>query len=175
MTDPRGEERRAARVLLLDGDFRVLLLRFAFAGRHVSEFGEYGWCAPGGGVEPGESLAEAAAREVGEELGLAVAPADLGPPVAYIAGFADLGWARGLFRDYFFVLRVAAFQPDTGGMLEGEAAFHAGHRWWAPAELVTPGETVIPYGLAGLVTELAAGRRPVHAVELPWHHGPADR
>ncbi|GIF67639.1 hypothetical protein Ais01nite_56740 [Asanoa ishikariensis] len=171
MTDQGELARLSARLLLFDGDFRVLLLRFAFDRRHVSEFGAYGWCAPGGGVEPGESLAEAAAREAREEIGLAVAPGDLGAPVAYIGGHADLGWARGLFRDCFFALHVDAFEPDTSGMLEGEAAFHVGHRWWTRAELAAPPETVIPYGLGGLVDEFAAGHRPERAVELPWHHG----
>ncbi|WP_245871215.1 NUDIX hydrolase [Asanoa hainanensis] len=170
MTDQGELARLSARVLLLDGDFRVLLLRFAFHQRDVPEFGAYGWCAPGGGVEAGESLAEAAAREVGEEVGLAVAPDDLGAPVAYTGGYADLGWARGVFRDDFFALRVDAFEPDMSGMLEVESAFHVGHRWWTSAELASPAETVFPYGLAGLIDELAAGRRPASAVELPWHH-----
>ncbi|MEV4537115.1 NUDIX domain-containing protein [Asanoa sp. NPDC049518] len=175
MTDQGDLARLSARVLLLDGDSRVLLLRFAFDQRDVSEFGAYGWCAPGGGVEPGESSAEAAAREVREEIGLAVAPDDLGRPVAYVAGYADLGWARGVFRDDFFVLRVDAFEPDTSAMLDHEAAYHVGHRWWTSAELAVPSETVFPYGLAGLVGELGAGRRPVRAVELPWHHGADSR
>lgn len=33
------------------------------------------WCLPGGGIEPGESPAEAVAREVREEVGLLVRPA----------------------------------------------------------------------------------------------------
>jgi 8-oxo-dGTP pyrophosphatase MutT (NUDIX family) len=175
MTD-RGEPvRRGARVLLLDPDSRVLLLHFAFAASDVPEFGVYGWCVPGGGVEPGESLAEAAAREVREELGLAVAPDALGMPVARTGGYADLGWAKGMFLEHFFALRVDAFEPDTVGMLDDEAAFHVGHRWWTQAELAEPGETVFPYGLAGLISELSAGHRFAYPVELPWHHEPAPR
>src|SRR3954451_342718 len=42
---------------------RVLLTQRTDNGR---------WCLPGGGVEPGESAAEACAREVWEETGLVV-------------------------------------------------------------------------------------------------------
>jgi len=170
VADGDEKARRAARVLLLDGDARVLLLRFVFHDVHVAEFGSHGWCAPGGGVEAGESLADAAARELREEVGLAVDPGELAEPVAYTGGYADLGWARGVFRDDFFCLRVDRFEPDTTGMYENEAAFHAGHRWWGIDELVGPPETVFPYGLAGLLTDLVVGRRPAAPVALPWHH-----
>jgi 8-oxo-dGTP pyrophosphatase MutT (NUDIX family) len=37
------------------------------------------WDIPKGGIEPGESLAEAASRELAEETGLSVSPDDLKP------------------------------------------------------------------------------------------------
>jgi ADP-ribose pyrophosphatase YjhB (NUDIX family) len=54
--------------VLLDDRRRVLLMQRADNGR---------WALPGGGVEPGESVAEALAREVQEETGLAVRPVRL--------------------------------------------------------------------------------------------------
>jgi len=57
------EVRTAARLLLLDANRRILLFRYN--DRHGREF----WATPGGGVEPGESLEEAARREAAEELG----------------------------------------------------------------------------------------------------------
>jgi 8-oxo-dGTP pyrophosphatase MutT (NUDIX family) len=45
---------------ILDGD-RILLTRRSDNGV---------WCMPGGGVDPGESLAEACVREVREEIGV---------------------------------------------------------------------------------------------------------
>src|SRR5580704_12370259 len=56
--------RHAARVVLLDPDGRVLLMRYDDGppnGRH--------WSTPGGGLEPGEDYASAAARELVEETG----------------------------------------------------------------------------------------------------------
>jgi 8-oxo-dGTP pyrophosphatase MutT (NUDIX family) len=54
--------------VLLDDAGRVLLMQRADNGR---------WALPGGGVEPGESVAEAVAREVAEETGLEVRPLHL--------------------------------------------------------------------------------------------------
>lgn len=52
-----------AGVIVLDGEGRILLQRRGDDGN---------WCIPGGAVEPGETVAEAAAREVFEETGLIV-------------------------------------------------------------------------------------------------------
>ncbi len=59
--DPRHERRRGAAVVL-SGD-RMLLIRYAPAARD-------GYFIPGGSVEPGETPAVAAVRELKEETGL---------------------------------------------------------------------------------------------------------
>lgn len=157
--------RRSARVILLDGTDRLLLIRSAAAPDQPGS--GYAWFTPGGGVEPGEDLVDAAARELFEETGLRADPADL-TPVAFAAGEADLGWASGLFRDDLFLHRVPSHQVDLTGMLEYERRYYGGHRWWTQAELAATTETIIPAGLVALVTDLIAGRVPATPVALPW-------
>ena len=59
--------RDAARVLVIDETDQILLIRGQDPSR--PEIGSW-WYAPGGGLEPGESHSEAAARELWEETGL---------------------------------------------------------------------------------------------------------
>lgn len=157
--------RRSARILLVDDTDRVLLLRFRTPT-------STGWVTPGGGVEAGETLAQAAVRELREEIGLAATPADLGRPVAVTAGHAELGGIAGLYRDDFYFLRVRAHTVDTRGQTPYERNELAGHRWWHPADLATTTDLVYPNGLAALLADLIAGRRSPEPRVLPWRQNP---
>ena len=64
----RGRLSVAAVAIVCDDDGHVLLTRRQDNGL---------WCLPGGIMEPGESVAEAVAREVLEETGLVVTPVRL--------------------------------------------------------------------------------------------------
>ncbi|GAA1788885.1 NUDIX hydrolase [Luedemannella flava] len=157
MTEPDGNiPRQSARVVLLDDDGRVLLFRCLRDADDPAA--GHQWRTPGGGVEPGESPAEAAARELREETGVAVAAADLGDVVAIATGYASVGWTSGVLRNDFFVLRRHAPTIDAD----------ADHRWWTVDELTATSETVDPLNLATLVTALAGAEPPAHPIRLPW-------
>ncbi|MEU4587929.1 NUDIX hydrolase [Kitasatospora aureofaciens] len=99
---------------------RLLMLRRAasdsWAGR---------WEPPGGGVETGESLAEALAREVQEEAGLAIASALYIGHLDYPAHENPLLPAS---RGFFF----AAEEPPSRGPVRINQTEHDRFAWFRP-------------------------------------------
>jgi 8-oxo-dGTP pyrophosphatase MutT (NUDIX family) len=166
MSEEPNYRRRSARVLLIDGRDRLLLLK-KLPHRLFLEEG-ITWWTPGGGIEAGESIRQAAARELHEEVGLKIDEADLGNLVANRSGYAELPWASGLFRDDFFHYRVETHEVDTSRQQDYELELGAGHHWWSIPELAATTETIFPAGLVGLLTDLIADRVPTEPVTLPW-------
>jgi 8-oxo-dGTP pyrophosphatase MutT (NUDIX family) len=147
--------RRAARVLLVDASDRVLLFAGTDPGRPEHAY----WFTPGGGLDPGESPAAGAARELAEETGLRLTPAELGAPVwSETVEFPFDGvWYRQ--EQEFFLVRVPAWEVDTTGFNEIERASVSGHRWWSLAELSATAERYYPPDLPDRLAATLAGRR----------------
>jgi len=109
--------------LVLDGEDRVLLLRHRFRGDRP-------WGLPGGWLEKGESPMRGMRRELREELGLDLDPADL-----------ELAWAAGRSGrshiEVYFRTRVARVDPppcpeftdwDWFGVDDLPSGMHEDHR-----------------------------------------------
>lgn len=137
--------RHAGRVIVLDPDGRVLLLRYDNDppdGRH--------WATPGGGLNPGESYAAAAIRELAEETGWddVVLLDEIHRQVQ------TMEHSGRIVRQHerLFLARADRACRELGDV----AAMHASDgiaawRWWTLAELDTTAEVVWPAGLAGLI------------------------
>ncbi len=157
MPGPDGlRHRRAARVILLDPDGRVLLVR----GHDVDQPGRSWWFTVGGGIDPGESACAAAVREVREETGIVLAEADLEGPVVRRSALFDFFAEHCRQDEEIFVARVSresagALSRDGWTAVEREVVDDV--RWWSATDLETVDIEVFPAELPDLVRSLGAG------------------
>ncbi len=152
MSDGEAVRRRqAGRVLVVDDDGRVLLLHGFDPARPDEPY----WFTVGGGAEPGESLAQAAARELAEETGLVATASDLGEPVWHEV--TEFGFDGRTYRQEqdFFLLRVSSPRVSVDGLDDEEAAVIDGHRWWSAADLEITAESFYPRELPRLLRDLS--------------------
>jgi 8-oxo-dGTP pyrophosphatase MutT (NUDIX family) len=144
----RTERRRTARILLLDPDGKVLLFEDSDPGLHGPPTF---WITPGGGVDDGETIEQAAVREVGEETGLVLDPAMLRGPIAHrtvVHAYSDKIVEQD---ETFFLVEVAPFVVDIAGHTMEEQTTFIGHRWWDRDEIVSTSARVWPTSLAALL------------------------
>ncbi|RZS34378.1 hypothetical protein EV193_109165 [Herbihabitans rhizosphaerae] len=151
--------RPSARLLLVDGDDRVLL----FNGHDPARPGDSFWFTVGGGVEPGEDLRTAAVREGEEETGIRLAETDLVGPVWRRRVQFSFDGRNYDGEEWFFLARLspedgvaAEVFVDTSRFTDLEARTVDNYRWWSAAELSDTDETVFPAQLGELLPELLA-------------------
>ena len=110
------------RAIVVDGKGRIFLVRHSYVA---------GWHLPGGGVERGESLSTALARELAEEGNIVLAEA----PMLHGVFFNS----RASRRDHVAVFVVRAFHQDGPPVPNREIIEHGFFHPDALPEDVTPG------------------------------------
>jgi 8-oxo-dGTP pyrophosphatase MutT (NUDIX family) len=149
---PNPVARQAARVIVVDEHGSVLLLRGFDPAR--PERGSW-WFTPGGGLDPGESPADAARRELYEETGLRVD--DLRDP--RFERDITFEFERVTYRqhEHFFTVSTWRFEPTRDRWTDVERRSVLEHRWWTPEELATTDAVVHPERLADRLRDLRRG------------------
>lgn len=139
--------RIAVRIVMLSTSSRVLL----FEGRDLSDSTDTlrFWFTAGGGVEPGESLLEAAERELAEETGWTGVPL-VGPFHRVEFDYFNHGEPQRQIEHYF-AARTDELSLNRAGWTELERAAVTQWRWWSTSELETEPVTYFPRDLVELI------------------------
>ena len=147
---PPDRLRLTSRILLMDPSGACLF--FFTAAPDSSGFAR--WITPGGGVDPGETHAEAALRELYEETGHAFD--DAGSPVwtySFRVSLDEADHNRG-YAEYFLV-PTERFEPTNTFWTEEEHVDVTNWGWFSADELEARGEPFEPSTLPDLMRSLA--------------------
>jgi 8-oxo-dGTP pyrophosphatase MutT (NUDIX family) len=147
--------RSCVRVVLQDAGGRILLFRAQLESRSS----EHWWELPGGGIEPGETYQQTAVRELAEETGLIISPAQVGPPRWRRTSTWTARGVRRLQHEVVVPVQLAADRPPItdGGRTAEELEEYVEARWWEVGALLTSAERFYPGRLPALLPAFLAG------------------
>ena len=148
--------------MLFDEAGAILLVRFVVP-RADGEF--VFWALPGGEIEAGETEAEAAVREVKEELGLELQV--VGPIYRDSNQFLHQGEMQDNV-DFLFRAECEAEEPRLIGFTADEREIMKEIRWWSVAEIEASRERIFPENLAERMRAMAVGRRNEAGLGRGW-------
>ncbi len=150
MSDDEGYTRTAARAILIDDQERVLLIW----GCDPAKPDECWWYTPGGGVEPGESFAEALRRELQEEIGL---DTDHVGEIVFESTTRFAYDGRQFHqRNLFFDVRVSDFEADLSALSAEERLGILSVHWLTLDEMRSTPHFIYPPTLPDIVANLLA-------------------
>jgi 8-oxo-dGTP pyrophosphatase MutT (NUDIX family) len=145
--------RLSARLLILNDAGRLLLFHFVHKTGPLA--GQDFWATPGGGVEDGETLDQAAVRELAEETGLR--RESVGPEIARREVAIQLPDGEHVLSDErYFLVQVTDDSLSRTNWTAFEREVMVDHRWWSRDELSRTEATVWPENLSEMLDAAAS-------------------
>ena len=155
--------------MLLDSGGSVLLL----SARDPADPAKPSWWEiPGGGMEPAETSAEAARRELLEETG--ITDVEVGPCVWTQHAVFSFGGYHFDQHEHIHVAWCEGADLDAvtpAGLEALEALAFGARRWWGLDELLASDDRVLPHRLREFLPDLVDGRLPATPHDITHHGG----
>lgn len=149
--------RPASRLLVIDSQDRLLLVRADLAGEEL-------WLPPGGGLKEGETFETGALRILWEQTG--IGDLDLGSCVWMRTHVYP--WDGQVFKhqERYFVVLVDEVEVTNQYWEYAEHRVLADFQWWSLSEIQTSSATFTPRELASLLPAVLAGDYPIEPLAL---------
>ena len=143
--------RRSSRLIITSPSSRVLLFHYSHKQGPLS--GQDYWGTPGGGVEQGETIEDAGARELFEETGFVTSITDA--PIEVRCNQITLPDGEHVLSEdsYFWIKTDSECITDRNWTPE-ERVVTIGFKWWLPLEIKRCSKDIFPNDLSSILLKI---------------------
>jgi 8-oxo-dGTP pyrophosphatase MutT (NUDIX family) len=169
--------RNSIKVLLLNDNNELLLMSVddpkttTVEGKYNGRF----WDLIGGEIEPGESVQEAAIREVFEETGIAKEQIELGPIVWFGEFDLVLAGKPTHLKQKFMVAKTKQKDVSLCNLTEPEQAVVEKLAWFSLEQIINSDEIIYPVVLPDYLPDIISGNYPDQPFEIDLAKVPKKR
>ncbi|MDR1401560.1 MAG: NUDIX domain-containing protein [Puniceicoccales bacterium] len=124
------------------------------------------WFMVGGGIEPGETLLDAAERELFEETGIGISDVEFGPEVWKCTFDLRFEGKLTTCNERFIVAKTKVTAFDMSNMTASEKSVVEEIRWFSLGDIKNSREIIHPVLLPKYLPDVIAGNYPNSPIEI---------
>lgn len=161
-------QRNSVKILLFNNQ-KELLLMCVDDPKTTSVEGKYSgpfWFPVGGAIEPGETIQEAALREVYEETGIKKEDIKLGPIVWFGEFDLILAGTPTHIKETFIVANTTQINIDLANLTSWEKAVVKKVDWFSLEKIKNCNQVIFPVLLPKYLPDIIAGNYPAEPIEI---------